>query len=130
MRFPCCASSAASVYIVVVLPPAPTIEMRGYCGKVRNSDNMYFTAFQSHFRREEATTGTIASLRSKLAIVPVVASSLLLSIAKDGIMPAFAGQTFQFNHHMLDLGVLFKGVHGHILTHTTLFITTMRHFRG
>ena len=29
IRFPCPTSSAANVYMVVVLPPAPTMEMRG-----------------------------------------------------------------------------------------------------
>src|ERR1700694_4119108 len=32
-RFPCLASSLARVYMVVVLPPAPTMEMRGLVGK-------------------------------------------------------------------------------------------------
>jgi hypothetical protein len=37
-------------------------------------------------------------------------STILFSVTKDGIVPGFAGLTAYFDHHVFDLGVLFKGV--------------------
>ena len=52
-----------------------------------------------------------------------------LGIAERGIVPTLAGLAEQFNHHMFDLGILFKGEHRHILADAALLIPAVRHLR-
>src|SRR5258708_38267549 len=54
----------------------------------------------------------------------------LLCIAKDGVVPAFASFITQFDHDMLDLGVVVKGIHGHVFAYAALFEAAMGHLRG
>src|SRR5258708_26107615 len=55
---------------------------------------------------------------------------MLLCIAKDGVVPAFASFITQFDHDMLDLGVFVKGIHGHVFAYAALFVAAMGHLRG
>src|SRR5207244_9960992 len=54
----------------------------------------------------------------------------LLRVTGNSVVPAFTSVAAQFNHDMLDLSIFFKRIEGHVFADATLFVATMRHFRG
>src|SRR6266513_1535199 len=59
-----------------------------------------------------------------------VARKYLFSVSEDSVVPALTSLAIQFDHHVFDLGVVFKGIHGQVLADTALFVATMWHLRG
>src|SRR5260370_37898975 len=64
---------------------------------------------------------------TRLAAKPGIQKEGLAGIPKRRIVPALASLSAQFDHHMLDLSILFKGVHRHIFADAALFVAAMRH---